>query len=214
MFGFITLALAGHGGLLVLDNLLPRRSTATSGRGPSTPVVGGIGRREVLQAAALGLAAIVLGAASRVLLGVGRAAPTDGGGAGSPAPSSPPSGQTPSPSATPTATASAGPVEQVIGNANEIAAGQSVGFVIPSSGDPGAVIKLTDGTVVAYDLVCTHEGCEVGFDAASGILRCPCHGATFDPAQDGLVLGGPARRPLPSVPLRIDPATGAITLAT
>jgi thiosulfate dehydrogenase [quinone] large subunit len=101
----------------------------------------------------------------------------------------------------------------VIGNASQIATGETVGFTIPSSGDPGAVIRLADGTVVAYDLVCTHEGCTVGYDQGSGILRCPCHGATFDPSADGRVLGGPARRPLPSVPLVIDPATGTISLA-
>lgn len=220
MFGFITLALAGHGGLLVVGNLAAvrsRRRSSTPGR--AAPVAGGVGRREVLQAAVLGIAAIALAVTSRLLPGGETAGTVEGGGGSGSgqgfASPSPGSGATAAPaSAGPTPAASGAPGGQVIGNVNELGAGEAVGFVIPSTGDPGAVIKLADGQVVAYDLVCTHEGCTVAFDPGSGSLRCPCHGATFDPSQDGQVLGGPARRPLPSVPLVIDPATGTISLAS
>jgi thiosulfate dehydrogenase [quinone] large subunit len=216
MFGFISLALAGHGGLLVAGNLVPSRGSR-QGADATNGVARLIGRREVLQAAVLGAAALALGAASRLLLG-GDTSGTATGGGSSPAPTTSPTagaGASPgaaSPATTP-ATASASPAGQVIGNVNQIAAGEAVGFVVPSTGDPGAVIKLADGTIVAYDLVCTHEGCTVAFDPGSATLRCPCHGATFDAARDGAVLGGPARRPLPAVPLVIDAATGTISLA-
>ncbi|MCU0484018.1 MAG: DoxX family membrane protein [Chloroflexi bacterium] len=68
MFGFVTLALAGHGGLLVAGNLAPFRG-APQGVAATSGVGGPIGRREVLQAAVLGAAALALGAASRLLLG-------------------------------------------------------------------------------------------------------------------------------------------------
>jgi thiosulfate dehydrogenase (quinone) large subunit len=215
MFGFITLALAGHGGILVVTNLAPfRGGRGSAATAPGSAAAGGIGRRELLQAAVLGLAAISLGAIGRLVLG-GGASDTVAGGGGASASPGPSGGATPAPSAagqTPAASATAaGPV---IANANQIGAGQAVAFIIPSSGDPGAVIKLADGKVVAYDLICTHEGCTVGYDTASGDLRCPCHGATFDPAQDGLVLSGPAPRPLSTVPLVIDPVSGDITLAS
>jgi thiosulfate dehydrogenase (quinone) large subunit len=211
MFGFITLVLAGHGGVLVVTNLAVfrgRRGSAATA--PASAGAGAIGRRELLQAAVLGLGAISLAAFGRLVLGGDQ--PGTGGATPAPAPTG---GATSAPSAAgSTPAANATPGGQVIANANQIGAGEAVSFVIPSSGDPGAVIKLADGQVVAYDLICTHEGCTVGYDAASGDLRCPCHGAVFDPAQDGLVLAGPARSPLPSVPLVIDPATGSITVAS
>ncbi|MBP1704358.1 MAG: Rieske (2Fe-2S) domain protein [Chloroflexi bacterium] len=214
MFGFITLALAGNGGLLVAGNLVPdRRGRGTGAPARIVPVAGAVGRRELLQAALLGVAAIAAGVGARLLLGGDLPGTTAGAGSGTPSPS--PAGTTPAPSSPgPGGTAGATPGGPVIGNVNQLAAGEAVAFTIPSSGDPGAAIRLADGRVVAYDLICTHEGCTVRYDAGSGILRCPCHGATFDPAQEGLVLGGPARRPLPSVPLVIDPASGSITLAS
>jgi thiosulfate dehydrogenase (quinone) large subunit len=81
-----------------------------------------------------------------------------------------------------------------------------------TNGDPGIVVKLADSKVVAYDATCTHEGCPVGYDTQAGLFLCPCHGAVFDPAQDGAVLQGPARRPLASVPITVDTATGSITV--
>ena len=79
----------------------------------------------------------------------------------------------------------------------------------PSSlpaGDPGIIVKLADGTYAAYDAVCTHEGCKVGWDAQDGVMLCPCHGAAFDPNDHGAVLQGPTNTPLPELPDRRRPA--------
>jgi thiosulfate dehydrogenase (quinone) large subunit len=84
-------------------------------------------------------------------------------------------------------------------------------FTIASTGDPGVLIHLANNQFVAYDATCTHAGCQVGYDQASQHLICPCHGATFDPAQQAAVLQGPAGTPLTSVPIHIDSATGNIT---
>ena len=64
---------------------------------------------------------------------------------------------------------------------SQLATGRAVAFDDPMTGDPGVLVKLGDGTIVAYDAVCTHAGCTVGYDRRSGFLLCPCHGATFDP---------------------------------
>jgi len=65
--------------------------------------------------------------------------------------------------------------------------------------------------IVAYSKVCTHAGCAVAMDryplfaadAPPPALVCPCHYSTFDVADGGKVLFGPAGRPLPQLPLQI-----------
>ena len=74
------------------------------------------------------------------------------------------------------------------------------------------IIRLHDGRYVAYDTVCTHAGCTVGYDRGSGYLICPCHGAAFDPANGAAVIAGPTDQPLASLPIHVDTATGRITL--
>jgi thiosulfate dehydrogenase (quinone) large subunit len=80
------------------------------------------------------------------------------------------------------------------------------------AGDPAIIVRLSDGSYVAYDASCTHQGCPVGWDARDNVLLCPCHGAAFDPANHGAVLGGPTRRPLLELPLAIDKQAGTISL--
>jgi thiosulfate dehydrogenase [quinone] large subunit len=87
-----------------------------------------------------------------------------------------------------------------------------VAFDDPISGDPGVLLKLRDGTIVAYDAVCTHAGCTVEYDRGSGYLICPCHGATFDPGKQAQAIAGPTDQPLATIPIHIDKATGRVTL--
>jgi Rieske Fe-S protein len=65
------------------------------------------------------------------------------------------------------------------------------------------------GTYKAFGALCTHEGCLVT-SVANNSIQCPCHGATFS-ATDGAVQGGPAREPLPSVPLTVSGSTITLT---
>jgi ubiquinol-cytochrome c reductase iron-sulfur subunit len=66
--------------------------------------------------------------------------------------------------------------------------------------------------IVAYSKICTHAGCAIAlyrkpmFDPVEPkpALVCPCHYSTFDPADGGSVLFGPAGRDLPQLPLQID----------
>ena len=69
--------------------------------------------------------------------------------------------------------------------------------------------------LLAFSKICTHAGCAVAmyrkplFEPVQPrpALVCPCHYSTFDPATGGGVIFGPAGRPLPQLPLTIDPAT-------
>jgi ubiquinol-cytochrome c reductase iron-sulfur subunit len=68
--------------------------------------------------------------------------------------------------------------------------------------------------ILAFSKICTHAGCAIAlyrkptFPAVepAPALVCPCHYSTFDPAAGGAVLFGPAGRPLPQLPLYVDPA--------
>jgi ubiquinol-cytochrome c reductase iron-sulfur subunit len=70
------------------------------------------------------------------------------------------------------------------------------------------------GGILAYSKICTHAGCAVALYRKPTFpdvepkpaLVCPCHYSTFDPAAGGSVLFGPAGRPLPQLPLYVDPA--------
>ncbi len=68
--------------------------------------------------------------------------------------------------------------------------------------------------VVAYSRICTHAGCAVSLfryptyerTSSAPALVCPCHYSTFDPRRACKVVFGPAGRPLPQLPLRMDAA--------
>jgi Rieske Fe-S protein len=68
------------------------------------------------------------------------------------------------------------------------------------------------GGFYALTLTCTHEGCNIATrGAVSGAgIACGCHGASFD--ANGHVRGGPARGDLTHFAVKIDSATGAVTV--
>lgn len=59
--------------------------------------------------------------------------------------------------------------------------------------------------IVAYSKVCTHVGCPVAlYERTTHHLLCPCHQSTFDMTDDCKVIFGPAKRPLPQLPIEVD----------
>ena len=118
----------------------------------------------------------------------------------------------PTPTSLSTATQAASGNTATIAQASAVQKNSAITFTIAQSGDPGVLIHLNSGQFVAYDATCTHAGCQVDYDPASQHLVCPCHGAEFDPAQQGAAIHPPADTPLPALALHIDGATGAITL--
>ena len=126
--------------------------------------------------------------------GLGRLA---GGTAGNAGPSS-----LPSPAA-PVRTATAGPSRSsvrktgkvpsgtAIGPAADVPVGQAASFQDPATGDPSIVIQPRSGQFVAFDAVCPHAGCTVGYDPTAQVIVCPCHGSQFN-ASTGAVEVGPA----------------------
>lgn len=62
------------------------------------------------------------------------------------------------------------------------------------------VIHNDDG-LMAFYWKCTHLGCTVPWITAENRFHCPCHGSIFD--RHGLVIGGPAPRPLDVMEIKI-----------
>ena len=63
--------------------------------------------------------------------------------------------------------------------------------------------------IVAYSKICTHVGCPVAlYEQQTHHLLCPCHQSTFDLNDACKVVFGPASRPLPQLPITVDPVTG------
>jgi quinol---cytochrome c reductase iron-sulfur subunit len=59
--------------------------------------------------------------------------------------------------------------------------------------------------IYAYSKICTHVGCPVAlYEQQTHHLLCPCHQSTFDVTQHCKVIFGPAKRPLPQLPITID----------
>jgi len=201
--GWLTLALVGDGDAFTLRPALGRW---LAGMGLESPDADP-GRRRLVHGLVLGGAAVFTGGFAWLLGEAGRTALTAQlQAASSPAPT----------------VSAAGPAATPAGAIGTLASlrqqGGSIAFQMPTTGqfagDPAVLVLLADGTAVAYDAVCTHAGCTVGYDPGSSDLFCPCHGATFDPARHGAVLGGPTNIPLPEVPIQVDAQTGVITLTT
>ncbi|HVT66599.1 MAG TPA: Rieske (2Fe-2S) protein [Trebonia sp.] len=198
--------LIGGVGTLTLGALAARVSQRRHAPGQGTDP----GRRRLLAAglATGGLALSGLTAGIGRAVGGGRrhgaATPALGDRGGLPRPG-PPSSAPATSAAAPSTSATASPASTttappsttttpagtVIGPASGVAVGAAASFTDPASGDPGVVLQPSPGRFLAFDAVCPHAGCTVGYSSPDRLLVCPCHGSVFD-ATTGDVLGGPA----------------------
>ena len=192
----------------------PFLSADPAGRG-STVVERGLDevdrRTVVLGGAAVVAAAVAGGVVAGTAAGLGRAV----GGAKSPGSQSvslaPPrphasgaSGAGPTTTApTPSTPSTTAPAGTPIGLASQVPVGGAASFTDPKTGDPGLVLQLAKGHFVAYDAICPHAGCTVGYSSAANLIVCPCHGSEFDPST-GAVVSPPAPHGLSSILVAVD----------
>ncbi|MDQ4097606.1 MAG: Rieske 2Fe-2S domain-containing protein [Actinomycetota bacterium] len=68
--------------------------------------------------------------------------------------------------------------------------------------------------LVAFSKICTHAGCPVGlYQAQTQELFCPCHQSTFSVPQGCKPTFGPATRPLPQLPIGLDPGGFVVAMS-
>jgi nitrite reductase/ring-hydroxylating ferredoxin subunit len=99
------------------------------------------------------------------------------------------------------------PEARAVARSDEVPPGGSLVFRFPGENDICVLVRLADGSLLAYDQKCTHLSCAVIPDVPAGRLLCPCHKGVFDLAT-GRPLAGPPRRPLPRV--RVEERDGVI----
>ncbi len=79
------------------------------------------------------------------------------------------------------------------------------GDVQPLEGDLAVRNDWDYEGIYAYSKICTHVGCPVAlYEQQTHHLLCPCHQSTFDLTQHCKVIFGPAKRPLPQLPITVD----------
>src|SRR5581483_5727689 len=189
---WITLALTGDMGYLTAEPWL--LSQLGFGRTPERATFDPARRRMLLQAGGAAVALVWVLSVIPRLKSAPQASVTP-----TPSPTTT-GGGSPTPAATPSGTK--------IGSVADLQSQGSLPFNDPATGDPGLVVQISGGRVVAFDAVCTHAGCTVGYDTGQKLLVCPCHGAVFDPAHDAAVVDGPA--PTPLAPIKVVVAGGQI----
>ncbi len=166
-------------------------------------------RTVVLGGAAVAAATVVGGVVAATTAGLGRAV----GGVRTPsiqtvtlAPGRQGAGSAPSPTSTEPDAAGASttvPSGTPIGAASKVPVGGFARFTDPKTGDPGLVLQPSRDHFVAYDAICPHAGCTVGYSPAANLIVCPCHGSEFDPTT-GAVVSPPAPHGLSSIPIAVD----------
>ena len=195
-FAWLPFVLTGASNQPALDHIAERGSDAIARRARLRPSAASLGpapdgdpaltRRALV--AQIGVGA--LGLAGVAALGKGAyrgptTAPAQGLGAGTAKrPAGQPSGGNGA------APASALPSDAVrLGPASRLPAGQAASYSDPGDGSTDILIREADGSLKAFSAICTHAGCQVGYDGSQ--IVCPCHGAVYS-AQTGQVQGGPA----------------------
>jgi cytochrome b6-f complex iron-sulfur subunit len=71
---------------------------------------------------------------------------------------------------------------------------------VDDQGQQVIVLQSSEGPKV-FSASCPHLGCNVMWNEADAVFRCPCHGAVFDPA--GAVIRGPVSGSLAKIPFEI-----------
>lgn len=83
-------------------------------------------------------------------------------------------------------------------------------LIVAAPRDSILLVRSSATVVAAVSDVCTHAGCGVRYDHVNKILSCPCHGSEY--TLTGMVIRGPAFRPLARYQTQLDASTSQLTI--
>lgn len=107
-----------------------------------------------------------------------------------------------------------------VAKAKGIKVNEPVSFSYPDAASPCAAVKLgqkapggvgPDGDIVAYSILCTHQGCPTLYDAKDRCFKCPCHYSIFDAEKGGQMVCGQAPSKLPRIVLEYNAKDDSVT---
>ena len=77
--------------------------------------------------------------------------------------------------------------------------------IVSDQTPPDAELPWTYQGILCFSKICTHVGCPLGlYEQLTHHMLCPCHQSTFDLANSGNVIFGPAARSLPQLAITVD----------
>lgn len=101
-------------------------------------------------------------------------------------------------------------ISKSIAKARAMKVNQPVAFNYPDAASPCMAVKMgtptaggvgPEGDIVAYSVLCTHQGCPTVYDGNDRCFKCPCHFSIFDAEKGGQMVCGQAPTKLPSIVL-------------
>jgi len=112
----------------------------------------------------------------------------------------------------PTNKAHAGYPSNKLGNVQNLKINSPVDINYPDDDSPGVLLKMgtkveggvgPDGDIVAYSVLCPHQGYGLVYNDKDKVFNCPGHYSVFDAEKGGLQVWGQATQNLPQFKLRI-----------
>lgn len=100
-----------------------------------------------------------------------------------------------------------------LANIKDLKTNKPMDIAYPDEDSPGVLLKLGEkvpggagpgGDIVAYSVMCPHQGFTLAYDARDKTLNCPGHYSRFDAEMEGQQIWGHANQSLPMFELRVD----------
>jgi arsenite oxidase small subunit len=109
---------------------------------------------------------------------------------------------------------------KTVAKAKTMKVDQPVAFSYPDAASPCMAVKMgtataggvgPEGDIVAYSVLCTHQGCPTVYDSKDRCFKCPCHFSIFDAEKGGQMVCGQAPSKLPQIVLEYNAKTDMVT---
>ena len=109
---------------------------------------------------------------------------------------------------------------KAIGKLGGMKINEPVTFTYPDEASPCQAIRMGEAVpggvgpnqdIVAYSVLCTHQGCPTSYDSKDRCFKCPCHFSIFDAEKRGQMVCGQAPTDLPRIVLEYNAKNDTVT---